>query len=105
MEGASIFLSPSGQVAEFIALLTSNPQTSSLLQKVRTTTSLEAKFPLMRIRLPSAVETLWPANLSFLRSNPKKGRPLGNVDYFNLQDGVSSAVKLISDALTYKPPP
>ena len=105
MEGASIFLSPSGQVAEFIALLPSTPQTSSLLHKVRTTTSLEAKFPLMRIRLPSAVETLWPANLSFLRSHPKKGRPLEDVDYFNLQDGVSSAVKLISDALTYKPPP
>jgi len=92
MEGASIFLSPSGQVAEFVALLPSTPQTSSVLQKVRTTTSLEAKFPLMRVRLPSAVETLWPANLSFLRSTPKKGRPLDDVDYFNLNDGVSSAV-------------
>ena len=104
-EGASIFLSPSGQFAEFIALLPSTPQTSSVIQKIRTTTSLEAKFPLMRIRLPSAVETLWPANLAYLRSNQKKGRPFDDVDYFNLKDGVSSAVKLISDALTYKPPP
>jgi len=104
-EGTLIFLSPSGQVAEFIALLPSTPQTSSLLQKVRTTTSLEAKFPLMRIRLPSAVETLWPANLSFQRSKPKSLSSLEDTDYFNLKDGVSSAVKLISDALTYKPPP
>ena len=104
-EGTTIFLSPSGQIAEFIAFLPSTSQTSSVLQKIRTTSSLQAVYPLIRIRLPTAVETLWPANLSFQRSNPKMIRPLDDTDYFNLQDGVSSAVKLISEALTYKPPP
>ena len=105
IDGTPIFLSPSGQRVEFLSLLPSNPQTSSVLQKIRSTSSLEAKFPLMRVRLASGVETLWPANLSFQRAASKKSLSIDTTDYFNLKDGVSSAVKLISDALTYKPPP
>lgn len=104
-EGTLLFISPSGQRAEFLSLLPSTPQTSSILQRIRLTTGVEAKFPLMRVRLVSGVETLWPANLCFQRSNSKKSISVDTIDYFNLKDGVSSAVKLISDALTYKPPP
>jgi hypothetical protein len=105
MDGTLIFLSPSGQRVEFISILPSNPQTSSVIQKIRSTTGLEAKFPLMRVRLASGVETLWPASLSFQPAASKKSLSIDTTNYFNLKDGVSSAVKLISDALTYKPPP
>jgi hypothetical protein len=105
-EGTLLFLSPSGTRAEFISVLPSTSQTSPLLQKIRTTTGLDAKFPLVKVRLlPSLVETLWPVNLAFQRCTARSLASFDNTDYFNLKDGVSSAVKLISDALTYKPPP
>ena len=104
-DGSLIFLSPSGHAAEFLSILPSSPQTSSVLQKIRAATTLEAKFPLIRVRLVSGVETLWPANLSFQRVPSKRPSPMDNMDYFTCPDGVSSAVKLIADALVYKPPP
>jgi len=105
-EGTLLFLSPSGACSEFISILPSTSQTSAVLQKIRMTTGLEAKFPLMRVRLiSSGVDTLWPVNLSFQRCKPRSLSSLDATDYFNLKDGVSSAVKLISDVLTYKPPP
>lgn len=104
-EGTVIYLSPSGCTAEFLSILGSSPQTSTILQKIRSTSALEAKFPLMRVRLASGIETLWPANLAFLRCPPKSASSNDHINYFNLKDGVSSAVRLISDALTYKPPP
>lgn len=104
LEGSTVYLSPSGQSAEFLSILPSTPQTTSVLQKIRSVTLLDAKFPLIRVRLLSGSETLWPANLTFHRS-PSKTSTNNNIDYFNLKDGVSSAVKLIADALTYKPPP
>jgi len=105
-EGTLLFLSPSGTRAEFICILPSTSQTSAVLQKIRTTTGLEAKFPLMRVRLTSSgVDTFWPLNLSFQQCTSRSFNSLDNADYFNLKDGVSSAIKLISDVLTYKPPP
>ena len=105
VEGTLILLSPSGQAAEFVSVLPSTAQISSVLQKIRCSTALAAEFPLIRIRLLSGVETLWPANLCFLKSTSKSPSSIDEVDYFSLKDGISSAVKLISDALTYKPPP
>lgn len=104
-EDSALYISPSGQLVEFISLLPSTPQTSSILQKIRSNTGLEAKPPLIRIRLPSGVETLWPANLSFQRLTLKKLASIDNIDYFTLKDGVASAVRLTSEAVTYKPPP
>jgi hypothetical protein len=104
-EGTLVFLSPSGHAAEFISVLPSSPQTSSVLQKIRLGTTLEARFPLIRVRLVSGVETLWPMNLSFQRASTRKLAPPDSMDYFTFRDGVSSAVKLIADALVYKPPP
>jgi len=104
-EGTQILLSPSGETAEFLSLPASNSQSSSILQKIRTVTALEAKLPLLRIRLSSGVETLWPVNLCFRHPAPSKSNLVDNTDYFNMKDGVSSAVKLISEALVYKPPP
>ena len=104
-EGSLIFLSPSGQASEFVSVLPSTSQISSVLQKIRSSTTLDAKFPLVRVRLLSGVETLWPANLCFLKSTSKSPSVVNDVDYFSLKDGISSAAKLIADALTYKPPP
>lgn len=106
VEGTLLFLSPSGARAEFVSILPSTSQTSPILQKIRMTTGLEAKFPLMRVRLTgSGVDTLWPVNLAFQKCASRNITSLDTIDYFNLKDGVSAAVKLISDALTYKPPP
>jgi Mediator complex subunit 13 N-terminal len=105
-EGTLLFLSPSGTRAEFVSILPSTSQTSPILQKIRMTTGLEAKFPLMRVRLTaSGADTLWPVNLAFQKCASRNITSLDTTNYFNLQDGVSAAVKLISDALTYKPPP
>ena len=106
-EGTTIFLSPSGKRAEFQSVLpsTSTSQISTILQKIRSSISLKATLPFVRIRLVGGIEALWPANLCFQRYSTKVAFSFENIDYFTFQDGMSSAVKLVSDALTYKPPP
>jgi hypothetical protein len=104
-EGTTIFLSPSGRQAEFISLLPSTSPITSVLQKIRTATSLKASFPFARIRLANGVETLWPASLCFQHYSTNDISSMSGLDYFTFKDGMSSATKLVSDALTYKPPP
>lgn len=103
-EGTTIFLSPSGKQAEFLSVLPSISQTSPMLQKIRASISLKATFPFARIRLAGGPETLWPLNLCFQRY-PSYDSAINGLDYFTFKDGMSSATKLVSDALTYKPPP
>ena len=105
LEGSTVFLSPSGKQAEFLSLLASTSQSSSILLKIRSVTSLKATFPFARIRLVGGVETIWPLNLCFQRYSSKDTSSINKLDYFTFKDGMSSAVKLVSDALTYKPPP
>jgi MID domain of medPIWI len=104
-EGTSILLSPSGKQVAFLSVLPSTSQTLPILQKLRSTLSLEVKPPFVRIRLPSGVETLWPGELCFQQYISSDSYDITKVDYFTFTDGLSSAVKLVSDALTYKPAP